>query len=133
MFKENLPKKRPLFREFRTQKPTHKGGTYLYPQHVMLSPPGQNRMSINHSRISMFDGSYNDRTCYPKNIENEGGGTGYGFVFKMMPWLWAAPMESYGYMHIKPSKRSYIPPILNRKLLNLISYKSAAKTFLHGP
>ena len=40
MFKENLPKKRPLFREFWTQKPTHMGGTYPYPQHVMLPPWG---------------------------------------------------------------------------------------------
>ena len=40
-FKENLPEKGPLFREFQTQKPTHMGGTYPYPQHVMLPlPPG---------------------------------------------------------------------------------------------
>ena len=38
MFKENLPKKGPLFREFWTQKATHVGGTYPYPQHVMLHP-----------------------------------------------------------------------------------------------
>ena len=38
MFKENLPKKGPLFGEFWTQKPTHLSGTYLYPQHVMLTP-----------------------------------------------------------------------------------------------
>ena len=36
---ENLPKKGPLFREFGTQKPTHMGGTYPYPQHVMYPPP----------------------------------------------------------------------------------------------
>ena len=35
MFKENLPKNGPLFREFGAQKPTHMGGTYPYPQHVM--------------------------------------------------------------------------------------------------
>ena len=40
MLKENLPKKGPLFREFWTQKPTHMGGTYPYPQHVMLPPWG---------------------------------------------------------------------------------------------
>ena len=39
LFKENLPKKGPLFREFGAQKPTHMGGTYPYPQHVMY-PPG---------------------------------------------------------------------------------------------
>ena len=39
MFKENLPKKGPLFREIWNQKPTHMGGTYPYPQHVMLPPP----------------------------------------------------------------------------------------------
>ena len=32
-------KRDPLFREFRTQKPTHMGGTYPYPQQVMLPPP----------------------------------------------------------------------------------------------
>ena len=36
---ENLPKKGPLFREFGAQKPTHMGGTYPYPQHVMYPPP----------------------------------------------------------------------------------------------
>ena len=45
----------------------------------------QNCMRINHSRISMYDRSYIDKICHPKKIENEGGGTGYGFVFKMMP------------------------------------------------
>ena len=42
MFMENLPKKGPLFREFWAQKPTHMGGTYPYPQRVMLPlpPPG---------------------------------------------------------------------------------------------
>ena len=39
MFTENLPKKGPLFREFWTQKPTPMGGTYPYPQYVMLPPP----------------------------------------------------------------------------------------------
>ena len=39
MFMENLPKKGPLFREFWAQKPTHMGGTYPYPQLVMLPPP----------------------------------------------------------------------------------------------
>ena len=39
LFMENLPKKGPLFREFGAQKPTHMGGTYPYPQHVMY-PPG---------------------------------------------------------------------------------------------
>ena len=39
LFMENLPKKEPLFREFGAQKPTHMGGTYLYPQHVMYPPP----------------------------------------------------------------------------------------------
>ena len=39
LFKENLPKKGPLFREFGAQKPTHMGGTYPYPQHVMYPPP----------------------------------------------------------------------------------------------
>ena len=42
MFKENLPKKGRLFREFWTLKPTHIGGTYPYPQHVMLPPPWDN-------------------------------------------------------------------------------------------
>ena len=32
-------KKGPLFREFGAQKPTHMGGTYPYPQHVMYPPP----------------------------------------------------------------------------------------------
>ena len=32
--------KGPLFREFWAQKPTHMGGTYLYPKHVMYPPPG---------------------------------------------------------------------------------------------
>ena len=41
--KENLPKKGPLFREFWTQKPTHMGGTYPYPQHVMSPPLGFSR------------------------------------------------------------------------------------------
>ena len=36
---ENLRKKGPLFREFGAQKPTHMGGTYPYPQHVMYPPP----------------------------------------------------------------------------------------------
>ena len=36
---ENLPKKGPLFRVFGAQKPTHMGGTYPYPRHVMY-PPG---------------------------------------------------------------------------------------------
>ena len=36
---ENLPKKGPLFREFGAQKPTHMGGTYPYPRHVMYPPP----------------------------------------------------------------------------------------------
>ena len=40
LFMENLPKKGPLFREFGAQKPTHMGGTYPYPQHVMYPPPG---------------------------------------------------------------------------------------------
>ena len=41
VFKENLPKKGPLFRDFWTPKPIHMGGTYRYPQHVMLPhPPG---------------------------------------------------------------------------------------------
>ena len=39
MFMENLPKKGPLSREFWAQKPTHMGGTYPYPRHVMY-PPG---------------------------------------------------------------------------------------------
>ena len=39
LFMENLPKKGPLFREFWAQKPTHMGGTYPYPQHVMYPPP----------------------------------------------------------------------------------------------
>ena len=39
LFKENLPKRGPLFGEFGAQKPTHMGGTYPYPQHVMY-PPG---------------------------------------------------------------------------------------------
>ena len=39
MFKENVPKKRPLFTEFWTQKPTNMGGTYPYTRHAMLSPP----------------------------------------------------------------------------------------------
>ena len=38
MFKENQPKEGPVFREFWTQKPTDMGGTYPYPQHVMLPP-----------------------------------------------------------------------------------------------
>ena len=38
-FKENLPKKGPLSREFGAQKPTHMGGTCPYPQHVMYPPP----------------------------------------------------------------------------------------------
>ena len=47
MFMENLQKKGHLFREFWTQKPTHMGGTYPYPQHVMLPPPpGLNSMNI---------------------------------------------------------------------------------------
>ena len=40
MFKENLAKKGPLSREFWTEKPTHMGGTYPYPRHIMLPPPG---------------------------------------------------------------------------------------------
>ena len=39
LFMENLPKKGPLFREFRPQKPAHMGGTYPYRQHVMYPPP----------------------------------------------------------------------------------------------
>ena len=39
IFMENLPKKGPLFREFRPKKPIHMGGTYPYPQHVMYPPP----------------------------------------------------------------------------------------------
>ena len=39
MFKENLPKERPLFREFWAKKPTHMGCPYPYPNHFML-PPG---------------------------------------------------------------------------------------------
>ena len=37
---ENLPKNGPFFREFGAQKPTHMGGTYPYPQHVMYPPGG---------------------------------------------------------------------------------------------
>ena len=47
MFMENLPKKGPLFREFWAEKPTHMGGTYPYPQHVMLPPPGVSTYSYN--------------------------------------------------------------------------------------
>ena len=43
MFMENLQKKRPLFKEFWAQKPTHMGGTYPYPQHAMLPPPPAGR------------------------------------------------------------------------------------------
>ena len=39
MFKENLPKKESLVREFLTQKHTHMGGTYRYPQHAVLPLP----------------------------------------------------------------------------------------------
>ena len=42
LFKENLPKKGPLFREFGAQKPTLMGGTYPYLQHVMYPPPRGN-------------------------------------------------------------------------------------------
>ena len=45
MFKENLPKEEPLSRELWAQKPTHMGGTYPYPQHVMLPPPPGPRSS----------------------------------------------------------------------------------------
>ena len=38
-------KKGPLFREFWIQKPTHMGGKYPYPQHVMLPPsPSGNQL-----------------------------------------------------------------------------------------
>ena len=40
MFMENLPKEGPLSRKLWAQKPTHMGGTYPYPQHVIYPPPG---------------------------------------------------------------------------------------------
>ena len=45
MFKENLPKKGHLSREFWTQKPTHMGSTYPYLQHVMLRPGPRKALS----------------------------------------------------------------------------------------
>ena len=36
----------PLFREFWTQTPTHMGGTFPYPQHVMLPPPPRGRILL---------------------------------------------------------------------------------------
>ena len=56
LFMENLPKKGPLFREFGAQKPTHMGGTYPYPQHVMYPPPRK----PTHER-SNIDGSGNNQ------------------------------------------------------------------------
>ena len=53
MFKENLPKRGPLFREFWIQKPTHMGGTYPQPQYVMLPsplPPGSVVISFNRRK-----------------------------------------------------------------------------------
>ena len=55
MFKENLPKKGPLFREFWTQTPTHVGGTCSYPQHVMLPPPP--RDTSNNSEYISYTGA----------------------------------------------------------------------------
>ena len=68
LFKENLPKKGHLFGEFGAQKPTHMGGTYPYPQHVMYPPPpgetypsnsynpGQNKLG--HWQIAVFSSCF---------------------------------------------------------------------------
>ena len=68
MFMENLPKKEPLFREFWAQKPTHMGGTYPYPQHVMYpSPSGGWRtievLFIKLPLILLFLGHKSETTC----------------------------------------------------------------------
>ena len=56
LFMENLLKKGPLFREFGAQKPTHMGGTYPYPKHVMY-PSGVNivlmRCGVNVTRCGV--------------------------------------------------------------------------------
>ena len=52
MFKENVPKKGPLFREFLTEKPTYMGGTYPYPQHAMLPPGGGGTFSKTFKKLS---------------------------------------------------------------------------------
>ena len=54
LFMENLPKKGPLFREFGAQKPTHMGGTYPYPQHVMYPPPPREHSEKNHTNATIF-------------------------------------------------------------------------------
>ena len=51
MFQENLPKKRPLFREVWTEKPTHMGGTYTYPQLFLLPPPRGVGISSQHLKV----------------------------------------------------------------------------------
>ena len=54
LFMENLPKKGPLFRESWAQKPTHMGGTYSYPQYVMLPPPPCGKDRFGNNSISWF-------------------------------------------------------------------------------
>ena len=55
---ENLLKNGPLFREFGAQKPTHMGGTYPYPQHVMYPPPRVKAMtSVRFSTYYFLGGS----------------------------------------------------------------------------
>ena len=59
MFMENLPKKGPFSREFWAQNPTHMGGTYPYPQHIMYPPPGgaaRADLSRPIHDVGLFDG-----------------------------------------------------------------------------
>ena len=62
MFKETLPKKGPLFREFWTHKPTHMGGTYPYTKHVVSRPPG----SFASQTLNFATFIWHERCCWPR-------------------------------------------------------------------
>ena len=54
IFKENLPKRDPDLQNFGPKIPTHMGGTYLYPQHVMYNNPTSPRPVLNTINSKRF-------------------------------------------------------------------------------
>ena len=111
MFKENLPKKGPLFREFWTQKPTHMGGTYPYPQHVMLPPPPREPHWKTHVTSSIFCGKQrqqewkNERIMGPLSLDNWHGINLWYNENKLFPhWMIQGPVSRVHSMQ-KPCRR----------------------------
>ena len=89
MFKENLLKKGPLFREFWTQKPTHMGGTYPYPQHVMLPPPppgGLSSFKSGHVLPNENNDYYNDQSKVNRDIYSKNGCPS-ALGISNLPWI----------------------------------------------